>query len=213
MTTPPNIDVAALAQARERLETRLRPGRLSIHCHVQVADLRLVLDALKAEVERLKAVERRTFPLQASLGLRGPVNIPWSVAEKAYGAYALRFGRGQTLERLAERGGFSWAEMDMFLPGWREECSEIDALRSEVERLREDAARYRWLREAKNLELRSAALDWITPEGERFKSTHFMQAGDTQFGGYRSLDELIDTARRLDIERAALRSAKGEVQQ
>jgi hypothetical protein len=36
-----------LAQARERLEKRLRPGRLSQHCHIECADLRIVLDALR----------------------------------------------------------------------------------------------------------------------------------------------------------------------
>jgi len=31
---------------------------------------------------------------------------PWSAAEIAYAEYALRYGLQQTLERLAERGGF-----------------------------------------------------------------------------------------------------------
>jgi hypothetical protein len=101
-----------------------------------------------AERDALKA-ERRTFPLQPDRKAKpGPVNIPWSVAEKAYGVYALRFGKDQSLARLAERQGFSWSEMDMFLPGWREECSEIDTLRAklsaserEAERLRADVAK------------------------------------------------------------------------
>lgn len=41
-----------------------------------------------------------------------------------------------SLERMAERGGFGPSEMDMFLPGWRDEVSEITSLRAEVERLR-----------------------------------------------------------------------------
>src|SRR4030066_350846 len=41
-----------------------------------------------------------------------PVQIPWSMAELAYSAYAEKFGKGQSLERLAERGGFGPAEMD-----------------------------------------------------------------------------------------------------
>jgi hypothetical protein len=109
--------------------------------------------SLYEERDALKA-ERRTFPLQPDRKAKpGPVNIPWSVAEKAYGVYALRFGKDQSIERLAERQGFSWSEMDMFLPGWREECSEIDALRAklsaserEVERLtaeREDQLKSR----------------------------------------------------------------------
>lgn len=50
----------------------------------------------------------------------GPVAIPWAVAERAYAAYTQRYGTSQSLERLAERAGFSWSEMDTLLPGWRE---------------------------------------------------------------------------------------------
>jgi hypothetical protein len=56
----------------------------------------------------------RGFPLQA--GERERVNgrieqqprvrIPWSAAEIAYAEYAAQYGTMQSLERLAERGGF-----------------------------------------------------------------------------------------------------------
>jgi len=46
--------------------------------------------------------------------------IPWPVAELAYDVYSSRFGTSQTLERLAERGGFGACEMDALLPGWRD---------------------------------------------------------------------------------------------
>lgn len=73
----------------------------------------------------------KMFPLQTDRrATPGPVSIPWSVAEIAYGEYASRYGRGQSLERLAERGGFSWGEMDTFHPKWREEVSELVALRA-----------------------------------------------------------------------------------
>lgn len=45
------------------------------------------------------------FPMQD-----GP-NIPWSVAQKIYKLYSGLFGTEQSLERLAERGGFGWAEV------------------------------------------------------------------------------------------------------
>src|SRR5690606_9962744 len=71
------------------------------------------------------------FPIQAERGAKPhPMKIPWSVAERAYSVYAARYGKGQSLERMAERGGFGPGEMDMFLPGWREECSEIAQLRT-----------------------------------------------------------------------------------
>ena len=49
-----------------------------------------------------------------------PLWIPWRIAELAYAAYSSRFGTDQTLERLAERGGFGAGEMDALLPGWRD---------------------------------------------------------------------------------------------
>ncbi|CAM3462694.1 hypothetical protein G4177_06270 [Corallococcus sp. ZKHCc1 1396] len=64
-----------------------------------------------------------TFPLQVTRDTKteaGPTSIPWPVAEKAWATYSQRYGRDQSVERLAERGGFDWAEMDSFFPGWRE---------------------------------------------------------------------------------------------
>ena len=51
-------------------------------------------------------MNERMFPMQ-----RGPA-IPWSVAEKIYALYSAMF-TGQSLERLAERGGFGWAEVEI----------------------------------------------------------------------------------------------------
>lgn len=61
-----------------------------------------------------------------------PMRVPWSVADQAYSVYAARHGRSQTLERLAERGGFAAEEMDIFLPDWREKS---DALAQALERV------------------------------------------------------------------------------
>lgn len=47
-------------------------------------------------------------------------SVPWHVAERAYEEYARRYGRSQSLEQLAQRGGFGLGELDMFYPGWRE---------------------------------------------------------------------------------------------
>jgi hypothetical protein len=77
------------------------------------------------------ATAQRTFPIQQ--GRRGdpphPTRIPWSVADKAYSVYSAHYGSDQTLERLAERGGFGWEEMDRFYPPWRNEVSEIEKWR------------------------------------------------------------------------------------
>ena len=81
--------------------------------------------------------DERTFPIQR--GERGvkphPTRIPWHVADLAYSVYSARFGTSQSLERLAERGGFGPEEMDMFLPDWRERCDENARLKARVAEL------------------------------------------------------------------------------
>ncbi len=59
---------------------------------------------LIAEVERLRA-KLKPFPMQD-----GP-DIPWSTAEKIYKIYSELYGTQQSLERIAERAGFGWAEV------------------------------------------------------------------------------------------------------
>lgn len=81
----------------------------------------------------------KRFPIQTSSRYSGPphpTSIPWHVADLAYSVYARRYGRSQSLERLAERGGFGPCEMDDFLPNWR----ELSAAQTKVdlrEKLRE----------------------------------------------------------------------------
>lgn len=89
--------------------------------------------------------DERMFPIQAAprgyAGAAAPLSVPWSVAEKAYGVYASRYGRSQSLDRMAERGGFGVTEMDDLYPAWREEVSEITHLRAalaETERERDE---------------------------------------------------------------------------
>jgi hypothetical protein len=65
----------------------------------------------------------RPFPIQRDLGLPpgrdpawfGQTTVPWWIAELAYVEYSRRYGTLQSLERLAERGGFSRAELVAFL--------------------------------------------------------------------------------------------------
>jgi hypothetical protein len=54
----------------------------------------------------------KTFPLQCrEFSDPKAVQIPWAHAELAYEEYTFLFGRAQTLERLAERGGFGASEI------------------------------------------------------------------------------------------------------
>ncbi len=69
------------------------------------------------------------FPIHSDNG----ITIPWSVAEQAFLGYVKKYGQGQTLERIAERGGFGVEELDEFHPEWREHIR----LREENERLKE----------------------------------------------------------------------------
>jgi hypothetical protein len=55
-------------------------------------------------------ISDKKFPIQASDGVRG-IKIPWELAEEAYEEYSKRYGTSQSLERLAERGGFGVEEI------------------------------------------------------------------------------------------------------
>ena len=83
------------------------------------------------------AQENKMFPIQSQRGAAPhPTRIPWSVADLAYSVYSGLYGRSQSLERLAERGGFGPGEMDDFLPGWRDRCDRIAELETENARLK-----------------------------------------------------------------------------
>ena len=56
------------------------------------------------------------FPIQKdSYGPAG--HIPWKLAEVAYQAYEAAGHRNQSLQTLADRGGFSWTEVLWLLRG------------------------------------------------------------------------------------------------
>lgn len=79
-----------------------------------------------------KAGEAKLFPILRNYSREArpcPTSIPWSVADKAYAVYRARYGTSQSLQRLADRGGFADSELDDLYPGWREEVSEITKLR------------------------------------------------------------------------------------
>ena len=57
----------------------------------------------------------KRFPIQ------GGLSVTWAAAERAYDAYATKFGRRQSLERLAERGGFGVKEFAWLYLGARDQ--------------------------------------------------------------------------------------------
>lgn len=50
-----------------------------------------------------------------SLKTRGPGSITWAEHLLAWSGYAAQYGTSQSAERMAERGGFSYVELGMFL--------------------------------------------------------------------------------------------------
>ncbi len=78
----------------------------------------------------------RMFPIQTQRGAKPhPLLIPWAFAELAYSVYAGNYGKSQSLEHLAERGGFGPNEMDLFLPDWRHRCEVFRQLEQERDKL------------------------------------------------------------------------------
>lgn len=78
--------------------------------------------------------DERRFPIQgersrAQLRYIPGATIPWSVAEQAYAVYARKFpssAAAQSLERLAQRGGFGRCECAWLLAGGADGAPEGD---------------------------------------------------------------------------------------
>ena len=76
----------------------------------------------------MNEIRNKPFPIQGQRPVgpkskeRPPIRLPrttisWEMAEIAYSSYIKRGGAGQSLERLAERGGFGLSELAFFLLG------------------------------------------------------------------------------------------------
>jgi hypothetical protein len=91
----------------------------------------------------------RTFPIQGPTSHR---RIPWWLAEEAFAVYSSRYGMSQSLERLAERGGFGAEEMDLFVPGWRDRIDRVKRLEASVAALTERARRVETAREPRRFD-------------------------------------------------------------
>ena len=126
----------------ERDEQIVEAGKGMMRQFEACEEARHRAEKAEAELAKARAGGERTFPLQVCKDIEpGPKHIPWSIAEKAYGVYVGKYGRCQSLERLAERGGFGWDEMDNLYPKWRAEVGEISELKSELAKAREEVER------------------------------------------------------------------------
>jgi hypothetical protein len=79
---------------------------------------------------RWTVAEERLAPVQGY-----SAGIPWSMHLRAYDAYCKEHGKQQALIEGHCRGGFGVNELDVFIPGWREELSELRLLRAERDAL------------------------------------------------------------------------------
>lgn len=65
-----------------------------------------------------------------------------------------------------------------------------------------DAMRYRWLKEQKCLSLTSELpLVWTREDGTTFVPTHSLSCNKTRHGVYPTLDETIDNAILVELEK------------
>lgn len=87
-----------------------------------------------APVESGHDADKRIAPVQGYMP-----GIPWAMHLRAYDTYCALGHRQQALIQGDCRGGFDMKELDMLIPGWREELSELHQLLAEVDRLRNAA--------------------------------------------------------------------------
>lgn len=76
-------------------------------------------------------MSERRFPL-----LGTGRTISWGTAELAYAEYYRKYGGDQSLERLAERGGFGEGEMDSLYPDWRKREDKVLILETTLDEVR-----------------------------------------------------------------------------
>lgn len=123
MTTTIEFTPAELEAANEAISTLLDP--------LPVAKFWPAITQLQAENTRLRA-ERKLAPVQGY-----SAGIPWAMHLRAYDAYCKKHGEQQALIEGWCRGGFGTGELDMFIPGWRDELSELTKLKAERDQLAE----------------------------------------------------------------------------
>jgi hypothetical protein len=158
--------VEKAASRRVPLSERVRPGsEVALYVWEEIKALEAALMAQQARVEKAEfsedddASNEETLcamldEIREELGIAkersgsedrmAPVQgfsagIPWKLHLRAWDAYRARGCYGQSAEDIARRGGFGTEELDMFVPGWREDVLMMD--REGMERLKADNER------------------------------------------------------------------------
>lgn len=84
----------------------------------------IALKALIGEIETNRNAALKALEIHE--GKKAPVQgytpgIPWDMHMEAYAAYCKKYGEQKAMIEGWCRGGFGASELDMFIPGWREE--------------------------------------------------------------------------------------------
>ncbi len=77
----------------------------------------LIEDCVAGLLGELPLGPQKKFPMQG-----GP-DIDWKTAEIIYEMYSTLHGNRQSLERLAERGGFGWSEVEHLQKQFNKSCA------------------------------------------------------------------------------------------
>ena len=120
--------------------------------------------------------------------------IPWAMHLRAYDAYCNLYGEQQSLIEGRCRGGFGTSELDKFIPGWREELSQITQLTAALasEKARAESA------EARGKELETA----LRPFAEICKRVSLMWQDSDLRPFYFTMVHYLRSAEALAAERA-----------
>jgi len=135
---PPRFDLDSITRFvndRGDMDTEddLKVGLALVGLRDECAWSRKAIAALRADLARVEAERERRFPIQSDRGAAPhPTAIPWTIAELAYSVYTGRFGREQTIDMIASRGGFFATEMNLLLPDWRERCDALSRVTDQL---------------------------------------------------------------------------------
>ena len=126
--------------------------------------------------------------------------IPWSMHLRAYDSYCKLYGKQQAMIEGNCRGGFGTEELDVFIPGWRDELSQMKRLQDAlIESERQNVE----LRNDPKLKLGQYLFDCIAAFSE---SAHEPDATKTEMA-----DAYIRVWKDKEKEIAELRELLGEV--
>lgn len=115
----------------EELKRRAKALRDWETRHKSTGELVLTLEQTEGLIKRVETLEgRKMAPVQGYTA-----GIPWEMHLRAYDAYCKKYSPQPALIEGWCRGGFDVNELDEFIPGWREELSELARLRAKVETL------------------------------------------------------------------------------